>query len=303
MVLPREGGTPLERGGTTTSRNARRPLRTTSTGSRASRDRGEQFELSPAHVHFGRVPVGSTTARVALLTNVSPDLGRFSPRPPDPEGAVPGQVRAGTRLPGARRETQSHVRGDATGRVRRRGHHHHGDAGVRALSVGAGRGMDDAENAENFADGGRPERGDERAFRTRDDVGVRNSIRTSPWTNCARGRDSGEKMKRREIRGEEDEETRDSGEADASSRARSRYPIEYILRSVGSRIPPPRVFTSSCARRVRFPRVSPPRICARTRRRRRRRVRVRLRARAARGRGRAPSETSGHPRDGELSSN
>ena len=33
--------------------------------------------------------------------------------------------------------------------------------------------MDDAENAENFADGGRPERETSRRFRTRDDVGVR----------------------------------------------------------------------------------------------------------------------------------
>ena len=45
---------------------------------------------------------------------------------------------------------------------------------VFALSLSARvAGMDDAENAENFADGGRPERETSERFRTRDDVGVR----------------------------------------------------------------------------------------------------------------------------------
>ena len=41
-----------------------------------------QFELSPAHVHFGRVAPGVAVKRRATLTNVSSDLGRFSVRQP-----------------------------------------------------------------------------------------------------------------------------------------------------------------------------------------------------------------------------
>ena len=153
--------------------NARRPLRTTSTGSRASRDRGEQFELSPAHVHFGRVPVGSTTARVALLTNVSPDLGRFSLRPPDPEGPFRVKFAPGLVSPGLA------ARLKVTCAATRPGEYVDEviittETQVFALSLSARvAGMDDAENAENFADGGRPERETSERFRTRDDVGVR----------------------------------------------------------------------------------------------------------------------------------
>ena len=153
--------------------NARRPLRTTSTGSRASRDRGEQFELSPAHVHFGRVPVGSTTARVALLTNVSPDLGRFSLRQPDPEGPFRVKFAPGLVSPGLA------ARLKVTCAATRPGEYVDEviittETQVFALSLSARvAGMDDAENAENFADGGRPERETSERFRTGDDVGVR----------------------------------------------------------------------------------------------------------------------------------
>ena len=152
---------------------ARRPLRTTSTGSRASRDRGEQFELSPAHVHFGRVPVGSTTARVALLTNVSPDLGRFSLRPPDPEGPfrvkfAPGLVSPGlaARLKVTCAATRPGEYVDASSSPRRR-------RCSRSLCRRGSRGWTTPCARENSADGGRPERETSERFRTRDDVGVR----------------------------------------------------------------------------------------------------------------------------------
>ena len=58
-----------------------------------------QFELSPAHVHFGRVLPGVAVKRRATLTNVSSDLGRFAVR--QPSGSVfavehkPGMVSPG----------------------------------------------------------------------------------------------------------------------------------------------------------------------------------------------------------------
>ena len=145
--------------------NARRPLRTTSTGSRASRDRGAQFELSPAHVHFGRVPVGSTTARVALLTNVSPDLGRFSLRQPDPDGPFRVKFAPGLVSPGLAAKLK------VTCAATRPGEYVDEviittERQVFALSLSARvAGLDDAENAGGAGGGETSER-----FRAEDDV-------------------------------------------------------------------------------------------------------------------------------------
>ena len=91
--------------------NARRRLRTSSTTlaetRRLEKRRDErhhpgpaaQFELSPAHVHFGRVMPGVAVKRRATLTNVSSDLGRFSVRQPSSSAFaieyVPGMVSPG----------------------------------------------------------------------------------------------------------------------------------------------------------------------------------------------------------------
>ena len=81
--------------------DARRPLRTTSmTLTSTQRVAPSQFELSPAHVHFGRVLTGNAVARTAQLLNSSGDLGRFAIRQPEATGPFtvkynPGMVPAG----------------------------------------------------------------------------------------------------------------------------------------------------------------------------------------------------------------
>ena len=81
--------------------DARRPLRTTSMTLTASQPvASSQFELSPAHVHFGRVLTGNAVARTAQLLNSSGDLGRFSVRQSEASGPFtvvysPGMVPAG----------------------------------------------------------------------------------------------------------------------------------------------------------------------------------------------------------------
>jgi hypothetical protein len=93
--------------------NARRRLRTSSTTlaetrrleKRVSSERrhpvgpAAQFELSPAHVHFGRVISGVAVKRRVTLTNVSSDLGRFTVKQPSSSAFlieyVPGMVSPG----------------------------------------------------------------------------------------------------------------------------------------------------------------------------------------------------------------
>jgi hypothetical protein len=93
--------------------NARRRLRTSSTTlaeTRRLEKRGNderrhpvgpaaQFELSPAHVHFGRVISGVAVKRRVTLTNVSSDLGRFTVKQPSSSAFlieyVPGMVSPG----------------------------------------------------------------------------------------------------------------------------------------------------------------------------------------------------------------
>jgi len=41
----------------------------------------KQFQLSPAHVHFGHVEMGQLKVKTCILTNISPDLGRFFIKP------------------------------------------------------------------------------------------------------------------------------------------------------------------------------------------------------------------------------
>ena len=98
--------------------NARRPLRTTSVSLASSRlrdphrDAPPHFELAPAHVSFGRVPVGASVARTALLTNVSGDLARFSLRQPDRTGPFSVAFQPGMVSPGLAARLK--VRCDAT---------------------------------------------------------------------------------------------------------------------------------------------------------------------------------------------
>ena len=98
--------------------NARRPLRTTSVSLASSRlrdphrDAPPHFELAPAHVSFGRVPVGASVARTALLTNVSGDLARFSLRQPDRTGPFSVAFQPGRVSPGLAARLK--VRCDAT---------------------------------------------------------------------------------------------------------------------------------------------------------------------------------------------
>ena len=42
-----------------------------------------QFTLSPASINFGSVKVGQSETKTALLTNVSPELGRFKVKRPE----------------------------------------------------------------------------------------------------------------------------------------------------------------------------------------------------------------------------
>lgn len=65
---------------------------------RASGKAAKQFSLTPAHVHFGTVPVGSVVHKTAKLRNVSTGHGRFSIDKPEPPLKViykPGGVAAG----------------------------------------------------------------------------------------------------------------------------------------------------------------------------------------------------------------
>ena len=89
--------------------NSRPPVRTTSTvlashrgGGRDRRDGTVQtFELSPAHVHFGRVSVSSgAVERRATLTNVGVDAQRFSIRQPEAHGPFRVEFRPGMVSPG-----------------------------------------------------------------------------------------------------------------------------------------------------------------------------------------------------------
>jgi hypothetical protein len=41
----------------------------------------KQFQLSPAHLHFGHVETGQLKVKTCVLTNISPDLGRFFIKP------------------------------------------------------------------------------------------------------------------------------------------------------------------------------------------------------------------------------
>ena len=57
-----------------------------------------QFTLSPASIHFSSVKVGQSRTKTALLTNVSPELGRFKVKRPEAPFSVtytPGFVVAG----------------------------------------------------------------------------------------------------------------------------------------------------------------------------------------------------------------
>ena len=89
--------------------NSRRPVRTTSTvlashrgGGRDRRDGTRRtFELSPAHVHFGRVSAsGAVVERRATLTNVGVDAQRFSIRQPEAGGPFRVEFRPGMVSPG-----------------------------------------------------------------------------------------------------------------------------------------------------------------------------------------------------------
>ena len=96
--------------------DARRPLKTSSMTLTASRGAPPQFELSPAHVHFGRVRAGASTSRTAELLNTSGDLGRFTvTQPAAPFSVVysPGMVPAGlaARLKARAADTARHVVG------------------------------------------------------------------------------------------------------------------------------------------------------------------------------------------------
>jgi hypothetical protein len=63
-----------------------------------------QFELSPAHVHFGGVTSGNAVARTAELLNVSFDLGRFHLRQPDPSSPFYVEYKPGFVNPGLARK-------------------------------------------------------------------------------------------------------------------------------------------------------------------------------------------------------
>jgi hypothetical protein len=60
----------------------RRPLRTSATELLKTRGMRKQFSLAPAHIHFGRVSLGTIISKFATLSNISPDLGRYFIRPP-----------------------------------------------------------------------------------------------------------------------------------------------------------------------------------------------------------------------------
>jgi hypothetical protein len=84
----------------------RRPLRSAAI-SLDTNTRGRfapQFELSPAHVHFGGVARGNAVARTAELLNVSFDLGRFHLRQPDPSSPFYVEYKPGFVNPGLARK-------------------------------------------------------------------------------------------------------------------------------------------------------------------------------------------------------
>jgi hypothetical protein len=98
-----------------TEGNSRRRLRTASTTLLETRriekirswdDRKQhpapdaQFELSPAHVHFGRVLPDVAVKRRVTLTNVSVDLGRFTVRQPFVTGPFSVEHQPGMVSPG-----------------------------------------------------------------------------------------------------------------------------------------------------------------------------------------------------------
>jgi len=78
--------------------DARRPLHTSSTVAMKGRGPRQQFQLTPAHIHFGHVAVGDTVVKYSVLSNVSPDTGHFFVRPVQPPLRIkykPGMLAAG----------------------------------------------------------------------------------------------------------------------------------------------------------------------------------------------------------------